>query len=202
MTRKIILVSCFLVFVFTSVRADCLACWKLEHVEIEYNSGETRSGYFKWSNIWVKSYFEQEKHYELASSFCDTLALYFNSRNQLFVDTAIILEDVIGFETLLSIAKSLPINLEDVRHIRRSHGKYSDREGAGPISRISRMQLSLLMEQSPNAILKTAGWGLSTAYYISFDNKVGQKQLREIAEARKEETLFDDKIILIEIHYD
>lgn len=47
------LVALFLLSLFSTSRAECIACWELRKVEITLNSGQIINGYVKWNELWL-----------------------------------------------------------------------------------------------------------------------------------------------------
>ncbi|MDB4539258.1 hypothetical protein N9231_02490 [Saprospiraceae bacterium] len=201
---KILLVCIILLFSAGQVYADCLACWQTRYVEIEYVDGHMENGFITWSNLYPKhSESLYQKEYGNLSDFCDTLHLYYEKNN----DVLLLYKSIIVIEkhfprTPICIGKIDTINMDFVHLINCPSNPKNDIEGAGMPVNITREQSELLLNKEPLAFYKTSGFGLSDAYYLSYDEKIGKEELIVINKNRDLNTEFKHEIILIEIHYD
>ena len=192
------------VFFTSNLKADCLACWKLKYVEIENNNGEVSKGYIKWSDISV-SYSEQvhKKDYTHTTEFCDTIATYFSDNSdKLIVFNDFVFNRKLFGNTAIAVGEADTIDIDEMKNILTPIKEYSGYEGAGAMPGITKSQSDLFVNKPIVAMYKTAGWGFSDAYYLSYDVNIREEELIEMAKNRDEDSRFDGKIILIEIHYD
>ncbi len=197
MTGRILLVLASFLLA-SDVFGDCLSCWKTECVEISYIDGQKQKGYILWSDTWT-AYPSEE--YEGLSEFCDTIVHYFGKGNNvLILYKQIAVFDHLIPKTPLALDDMDTIDVQTIHGIRQLNNKFSGLDGAGSIPIISRAEMSIF-KYKPSTIYKTAGSGLSDAYYFSYDRSIGEEEIKALI-ANNENPAREPMIIKIEVHYD
>lgn len=176
-------------------RADCIACWETQFIQLEYNNGTIEKGFILWNQTWL---LDSNGNYIGLTSFCDTIAEFLNNNN-LEVYKKIRTYDHILPEVPISINESISVNLERVNNLTRLENKLNHLQGAIAIPVITDEDEKLLKTKAL-FIYKTYGEGLSDAYYINYNPRYSEEYIKKTIELGRKEKLV--KVIKLEVHYD
>jgi hypothetical protein len=190
------IIICVVLFILqNAAKADCLACWETQFIQIEYKNGSIEKGFMLWNKNWI---LDSNGNYDGLTSFCDTIAEFFDN-NEL-----IIYKKIRSFNHLLpdvpiAINSMNSVNLENVNNLTKIENKFNHLQGAITIPEITEQEETLMLTK-PIFIYKTFGDGFSDAYFINYNPRYSEEHLKKIIESRSDEKL--DKVIKIEVHYD
>ncbi len=178
-----------------TAKADCLACWETQFIQIEQNNGSIEKGYMLWNKNWL---LDSKGNYDGLTSFCDTIAEFLNNE-ELEIYKKIRTFDHILPYVPISIGGANFINMENVINLTKVESKLNHLQGAIFIPQITEQEEELMLTK-PIFIYKTFGDGISDAYYINYNPKNTEKYLKKMIESGRREKLV--KVIKIEVHYD
>jgi len=192
---RIVKILILLLTLQNTAKADCLACWETQFIQIEQNNGSIEKGYTLWNEVWL---FESKGNYDGLTSFCDTIAEFLNN-NDLKIYKKIRTFDHILPSVPISIGGAKLINMENVINLTKLESKFNNIQGAIFIPQITEQQEKLMLTK-PIFIYKTFGEGLADAYYLNYNPRYNEEDLKKMIESGRREKLV--KVIKIEVHYD
>ena len=185
-----------LVFNFQSIlKADCLACWESQFIQIEFANGDIKNGFMLWNHSWL---LDSKGNYEGLTSFCDTIVEFYNY-NRLEVYKKIRTFHHLLPNIPIAVNKADTINLEHVINLKKYKHELNNLQGAISIPIITKEE-EIQLSKKPLFIYKTFGEGLSDAYYFNYNPKIKEEELENLIISGR--IKYYKNIIKIEIHYD
>ncbi len=178
-----------------TAKADCVACWETQLIQIEQNNGSIEKGYMLWNQNWL---LDSKGNYDGLTTFCDTIAEFLNNE-ELKIYKKIRTFDHILPDVPISIGGAKFINMENVINLTKLESKLNHLQGAIFIPQITEQEEKLMLTK-PIFIYKTFGEELSDAYYINYNPRYSEEYLKKMIESRNMEKL--TKVVKIEVHYD
>ena len=192
---RIVKICIFLLMLQNAAKADCIACWETQFIQIEYNNGSIEKGFMLWNKNWI---LDSYGNYDGLTSFCDTIAEFYNY-NDLRIYKKIKTFNHFLDNVPISVGDISLVLWENVHNLTKIDNKFNHLQGAITIPEITEQEETLMLTK-PIFIYKTFGEGLSDAYYLNYNPRYSEEYLKKMIENRSNENLF--KVIKIEVHYD
>ena len=192
---RIVKICILLLILQNTAKADCIACWYTQYIQIEYNNGTIEKGFMLWNKNWLSN---SNGNYNGLTSFCDTIAEFLNN-NEFTIYKKIRSFNHILQDVPISINGSTSVKMENVNNLTKLENKFNHLQGAITIPQITEQDEKLMLTK-PIFIYKTFGEGLSDAYYINFNPRYSEEYLKKMIENKSVGKL--SQVIKIEVHYD
>lgn len=200
MIKKAVLIFS-LCLLLTEGKADCLACWILEPVEVQLKNNTTKTGYLMWNDQWLndpsadESFDKKIKNYH-SEPGRGYLVLY----EQVYqLGGHLPCEGVVTTESLID-----SISIEMVRSVKQLPHKGEKISGAGLITTLQKQSIELL-KNKPSCFYISEST-VSETYFLSYDSETDVSQLQEISETSdywlKRKSFEKQGIIIIMIAWD
>lgn len=192
---KLVKILIFLLLLQNVARADCMACYETQFIQLEYNNGKIEKGFILWNQAWI---INSKGNYKGLTTFCDTIAEFLNNNNLKIYKKIRTFEHILP-KVPISINGSISVIMERVNNLTRLENKLNHLQGAITIPKITDEDVKLLIKK-PIFMYKTFGEGQSDAYYINYNPKYSEEYIGNIIESESTEKLV--KVVKIEVHYD
>lgn len=197
--------------------ADCWSCFTLKGVRVELANGDMVSGYVRWNPGWVTINNEEPTFpnslfkSKFSKEWGDPLVIYKEvySIDKPFKDPKYFKKNLLFLVT--SDADKVKIPLKEIKDIQGEPKKYDGYNGAGEVPVFPKDSVKFMTEAVPTALIVNVN-DLSLELFISYNQNIGERLLKERFEEYKQgkwtsiesflADLHRDKIILLEIAFD
>ena len=185
----------------TEAKADCVACWTLELVEVTLADNTTKTGYMMWNDQWLNVSVS-------GCSFDDKVKKCFQESH---------LQGFVLYKQIYALGSHLPcegvvttqssidsIHMDKVKEITQLPDQKEKISGAGEITTQSEQSIKLL-NKKPFCFYREEDT-VSETYFLSYNNKIDVAQLQEIGKTRdywlKRSSFEKQGVIIIMISWD
>lgn len=191
-----------IIFDFQLCKADCLACWTLEPVNIQLESGEKVEGFILWNKSWLRT--EEETTWPFAKQVINFHRTEKHDSLQFFEEVVVLGEHLPIKGFVASSDKYFKLSLNDIEDIKSSEFEGEKLNGAGWVDIFEPRTIELL-KKKPLYYSKKEGV-VSETYFLSYNPKYQDFQLDSISETRdlydKRKTYENDGLIILTISWD
>jgi hypothetical protein len=185
---RILFITLIIAISFDTAKADCLACWELRKVEITLNTGDKITGFVKWNEAWLNG-----EMLKWQNKFPESLVPYYNSLN--YKLEILVIKELIPVNNdsltklldkdlkLIATKKENLIKLDhkQIKSVIEFDKSTIHLQGAGDISVFTQDEFDKL-NTNPYAIRQIDNLPTCVIYFLSYNAKITNKQMKEINE--------------------